>query len=224
MATIDNQTTLDLNALPSTERGQASVVNVPSVVATAESLQGYGRVVHTADPADVDIVTWPQTGRRPIIGGTGRGGGVVTGSFDILRQGGLLFAQNHAVARRYITGFYEDPATASAEREPAQTDWILTHEANYHPDGGQIFVPRDGASFVALLALPGDDVTPQDFVAFHCDGSFGIHIDAGVWHQPLYPTGDKITFDDAQGAVHACVGVDFVTEFGCYLKVTLAGR
>ena len=32
---------------------------------------------------------------------------------------------------------------------------------------------RSGEAFVALLALPNDDVTAQDFVAFYCDGTFG---------------------------------------------------
>ena len=35
-----------------------------------------------------------------------------------------------------------------------------------HEEGGQVFYPRDLEPFVALLALPGDDITPQDFVAF----------------------------------------------------------
>lgn len=56
------------------------------------------------------------------------------------------------------------------------TSRIYTHEANYHPDGGHIFSPRAAAGFVALLAKPGDDVTPDDFIAFHCHcfiGEFG---------------------------------------------------
>jgi ureidoglycolate lyase/seryl-tRNA synthetase len=28
-------------------------------------------------------------------------------------------------------------------------------------------------------------------------------------------------FDDKQGRVHACIAIDFVTEFGCYLEVPL---
>jgi ureidoglycolate lyase/seryl-tRNA synthetase len=58
-------------------------------------------------------------------------------------------------------------------------------------------------------------------VAFYCDGSFGIHIDPGVWHQPVFPLGSTAVFDDKQGRVHACIAVDFVIEFGCYLEVPL---
>jgi hypothetical protein len=35
---------------------------------------------------------------------------------------------------------------------------VLVREANYHPDGGQVFFPRDKDPFIALLALPGDDI------------------------------------------------------------------
>jgi len=28
-------------------------------------------------------------------------------------------------------------------------------------------------------------------------------------------------FDDKQGRVHACIAVDLVSEFGCYLEVPL---
>jgi len=52
-------------------------------------------------------------------------------------------------------------------------------------------------------------------------GAFGIHIDPGVWHQPVFPVAPTAVFDDKQGRVHACVAVDFVSEFGCYLEVPL---
>ena len=103
----------------------------------------------------------------------------------------------------------------------ADTSHIYTQEANYHPDGGQIFCPRDGAGFIALLARPGDDVQPGDFVAFYRDGICGIHIDPNVWHQPVFPLSSSTVFDDRQRRVHACVAIDFVSEFGCYLEVPL---
>ena len=58
-------------------------------------------------------------------------------------------------------------------------------------------------------------------MAFYCDGSFGINLHPGIWHQPLFPLYDKALFDDKQGKVHACIAVDFVTEFGVYLSVPL---
>jgi ureidoglycolate lyase len=221
---FSNFAALDLDALPSTGRGEARIHAVPLVVATAETLRGYGSVVIDFAAGHVTIVTWPQPGRRPIVAGTGNEGGIVEDSFEMVRHGEIQHAVNHAVGRSYITGWFGDPAFACEAREPSDTSRILTHEANYHPDGGQIFFPRDRAPYVALLAKAGDDVTPDDFVAFHCDGSFGIHIDPGTWHQPMFPVGERAHFDDKQGRVHACIAVDFVSEFGCYIEVPLRRR
>ncbi len=167
------------------------------------------------------IVPWPVQGRRPLVPGTGNEGGTVEDIFEMEARGGLMLATNRAIGRSYVTGWYGDPATANAATEPGDRSCILTHEANYHPDGRQIFCPRDGAAFVALLAKAGDEVTPADFRAFLFDGGFGIHIDPGVWHQPVLPLNPPAVFDVRQGRVHACVAVDFLVEFGCYLSVPL---
>ncbi|HZS84641.1 MAG TPA: ureidoglycolate lyase [Stellaceae bacterium] len=212
---------LDLAAMPSIARGEARALPVPLVAADAETLRGYGRIVASFAAAEVTIVTWPQPGWRPVVPGTGNEGGIVVDSFEMVRRGEIQHAVNHAVGRSYITGWFADPATASEARQPAETNRLFTHEANYHPDGGQVFFPRAGAPFIALLAKPGDDVRPEDFRAFYCDGSFGIHIDPGVWHQPMFPLAAHAAFDDKQGRVHACISVDFVSEFGCYLEVPL---
>ena len=84
-----------------------------------------------------------------------------------------------------------------------------------------MFYPKSKSPFVALLALPGDEVKPEDFVAFYFDGSFGLQIRANIWHQPLYPVEDEAEFDGKQGAVYACVVVDTVDEFGVYMQVPL---
>ena len=220
-ATFSNFAAVDLERMPSLARGEVRVQRVPGVAATPASLKGYGHLVREFAKDPVTIVTWPAAGWRPIVAGTGNEGGVVEDTFLMQRRGEIQHAVNQAVGRSYITGWFGDPATASADREPADTSRLYTHEANYHPDGGQIFAPRDAAPFVALLAPPGDDVKPEDFVAFYCDGSFGIHIDPNVWHQPVYPLAPRAAFDDRQGRVHACVAVDFINEFGCYLEVPL---
>lgn len=218
---MDNFSQLDLSALPSIVSGSVRTHRVPLVVATDSALRGVGHRVWDFADSDVTIVTWPASGWRPIVAGTGNEGGVVQDDFRMSRRGEVQHATNLAVGRSYVTGWYADPATASESREPVDTTRIYTHEANYHPDGGQVFYPRDRAPFVALLARPGDDIRPDDFVAYYCDGSFGIHIDPGVWHQPVFPIGAASSFDNKQGRVHACVAVDFVTEFGCYLEVPL---
>src|SRR5262245_25212272 len=112
-AQLDNQTKQNLAAMPSTTRGEARVQRVPLIRASTESLRGYGRLVRSFDEAHVDIVPWPTSGRRPLVPGTGLGGGTVRGGFDMQRRGGILFATNHAVRRRYITGWYGDPATTN---------------------------------------------------------------------------------------------------------------
>ena len=220
MNTLDNFTGHDLARMPSVARGEARVVRAPWVRATDGSLSGYGRLVDRFEPAEVQLVPWPVSGRRPLVPGTGAEGGVVVDRFEMERRGAVQYATNLAVHRAYLTGWIGDPATAR-ETDAPEGDVLLTHEANYHPDGGQIFFPRDGAAFVALLAPPGDDVRPEDFRAFFFDGTRGVHIDAGVWHQPVFPLAARATFDDAQGRVHACVSVDFVAEFGCYVGVPL---
>jgi ureidoglycolate lyase len=213
--------TATVNRPPSIRQAGIGVFRVPLRPATAETLRGFARIVHDFATAEVEIVPWPVVGRRPLDSGTGVGGGVTEGKFEFTRVGDFQYAHNHAVAGRYVTGWYADPATAS---EAAPTgDWsrIYTTEANYHPDGSQVFYPRDRTPFIALLALPGDDVRPDDFVAFACDGSFGIDVLPGVWHQPVYPLRSPAVFDDKQGRVHACVSVDFLREFRTYLEIPL---
>ena len=56
---------------------------------------------------------------------------------------------------------------------------MLCRGLNYHPDGGQVFFPVERVPFVMLLALPGDDVRLEDFVAFYFDGSIGLQIKPG---------------------------------------------
>ncbi len=217
---LSNFADIDLAAPPSID-GAVHVHKVPLVVADAETLRGYGHIVPDFETGQVTIMTWPQPDWRPVVPGTGNEGGIVEDRFEMVRQGEVLHAVNHAVGRSYITGWFADPATARETRAAADTSRIYTHEANYHPDGGQIFSPRNGEAYVALLARPGDDIAPDDFTAFYCDGSFGLHIDPGVWHQPVFPVGEQASFDNKQGRVHCCVAVDFVTEFGCYLEVPL---
>jgi ureidoglycolate lyase/seryl-tRNA synthetase len=218
---LSNFAEIDLGAPPSIASGTVRAHRVPLVVADAETLRGYGHIVPDFATSRVTIVTWPQPGWRPVVPGTGNEGGVVEDRFEMVRRGEIQHAVNHAVGRSYITGWLADPASASETRSPSDTSRIFTHEANYHPDGGQIFSPCDGAAFVALLAKPGDDVTPNDFVAFYCNGSFGLHIDPGTWHQPVFPVGERASFNNKQGRVHCCIAVNFVGEFGCYLEVPL---
>ena len=143
-----------------------SVFDVPLVPATAETLDGLASLEESFEAADVEIVTWPQPGWRPVVAGTGNEGGVTSGEFEVYREGQLVLGRNHAVDGYYVTGWFDDPGTASSETTPEDPSRVLVSEANYHPDGSQVFFPRDGAPFVALLAPAGDDVTPEDWYSF----------------------------------------------------------
>jgi hypothetical protein len=60
-------------------------------------------------------------------------------------------AVNNAVDCHYVTGRLPTGVTFDNRTH------VLVREANYNPDGGQLFFPRDKDPFIALLALPGDD-------------------------------------------------------------------
>ena len=236
IAAADNQTGVDLLAPPSTRGARGlRVVDVPLLRATAESLAGMGVPVRgAAADAPLQIVPWPRGAGawRPLCAGTGVGGGEVAGVFRSERRGDVAYSENIALKRRYVIGWYgEDPAASAAAGEAgagAGSEHVLTHEANYHADGGQIIAAQPGSStaFVLLLAPPGDDVQPSSFRAFLVDpahdGITGVHINAGTWHQPAFALDAAAVLDNRQGAVHACAAVSFVAEFGAYLRVPLS--
>ena len=186
---------------------------VPLKIATEENLKEYGRFVDNFENEDVWIVTWPLQGWRKMSPGTGNQGGVVEGDFVFRWEGDMLKATNLAVDRHYITGRLPKGAKDRSH--------VLVRDLNYHPDGGQVFSSTDGKPFVMLLALPGDDVKLEDFVAFYFDGTRGVQIKPNIWHQSAYPVEEEAAFKNKQGRVHGCVDVDCATEFGKYLKVPL---
>ena len=205
---------------PST--GARRVHDTPLVVATPESLAGFGLLVDEPETFPIEIVQWPAQGWRAIDANTGNQGGVTEGLFEFCWQGETLYARNNAVGDSYLFGWSTWPeeaartSTVKRERERA-----LIWRANYHPDGGQLFHPLNGQSFVVPLALPGDDATPESFVTFWCDGRQALYLHPNVWHGAVVPHADEATFLDRQGRVHARVSIDFVREFGCYLGASL---
>ena len=206
---------------PSLDDAGVQAVAVPVVVATEENFREYGTFEPDFDRAEVEIVTWPASGWRKVDPGTGNEAGTTQGAFELWWEGQVMRARNVAVDGNYVVAWCVDPGTARADVPAADRSLIYLRHANYHPDGGQLFVPRAGQPFVAPLALPGDDVTPQDFVAFYCDGSFGINIHPGIWHEAVFPLAERATFDGRQGKVHARISCDFVEEFHAYLAVPL---
>ena len=204
---------------PST--GVRRVHETPLLAATAESLAGYGCLVDDPRNFPIEIVPWPAQGWRAIDQNTGDQGGVTEGLFEFCWKGETLYARNHAVGDSYLFGWSNWPEEAAAERGAKQRERALIWRANYHPDGGQLFYPLKGQSFVVPLALPGDDVTPEKFVSFWCDGRSALYLHPNVWHGAVVPLDDEAEFLDRQGRVHARVSVNFVTEFGCYLGAPL---
>ncbi len=194
---------------------------VPLVVASAESLEGYGRMVDDPDSCEIEIVRWPAQGWRPVDEDSGDEGGVTEGIFHGAWQGDVLIGRNEAVGGHYVLGWSCDPQRASSAATSVLRQQVLLWHMNYHPDGGQLFFPLDNQPFVVPLALPGDDLTPDKVVAFWCDGSRGLYIHPNIWHEGIFPVTDAQRFLDRQGKVHARVSCDVGAEFGVYLAVPL---
>ena len=195
---------------------------VPLIVASDAALEGYGCLVDDADAFEVEIVQWPAQGWRPVDAGTGDEGGCVEGVFHSEWHGQVLRARNDAVGGDYILGWSDNPANASEQAQAEPPARVLLWHLNYHPDGGQMFFPLANKPFVVPLALPGDDIRPDDVVAFYCDGSRGLYIHPGIWHEGVFATAGAQSFRDRQGRVHARVSCNVAREFGVFLDVPLA--
>jgi len=197
-------------------------VQVPVVRASDETLRGYGCLVDDAHGFPIEIVTWPLSGWRAMDPGTGNEGGTTVGEFDFWWQGDALLGKNHAVGSSdYVFGWSCDPQAARRDRQTVDRERVLLWHANYHPDGGQLFFPLAGEPFLAPLALPGDDVKPEDFVAFYVDGGRGLYIHPNVWHEAVFPLAERARFHDEQGKVYARVSCNLAEEFGVLLEVRL---
>ncbi len=194
---------------------------IPIVLATPESLAGYGRIERDFGTAEIEIVRWPAQGWRPVDADSGNEGGTTEGVFAFHWEGDVLYGRNDAVGDSCLIGWSRHPSEPSRPAASPERARVLVWHANYHPDGGQLFFPRARIPFVVPLALPGDDIAPDKFVGFYCDGSFGLYFHPGVWHTPALPLAPAAEFDDRQGRVHARVSCNFVEEFGTLLAVPL---
>jgi ureidoglycolate lyase len=202
------------------DKPSLDLFSVPLIEATEQSVEGYGCLVDDSD-FEIEIVTWPAQGWRSIDEGTGNEGGVVEGIFYGNWTGDVLMGRNDAVSGHYVLGWSTDPQLASASSQTTERDKVLLWHMNYHPDGGQLFFPQQKKPFVVPVALPGDDFKPEQVVAFWCDGSRGLYINPGIWHEGIFPVEDEQSFLDRQGRVHARVSCDIGKEFGVYLSVPL---
>jgi ureidoglycolate hydrolase len=71
------------------------------------------------------------------------------------------------------------------------------------------------------VALPGDDLALENIIALWCDGSQGLYIRPGVWHEGLFPATPAQSCRDRQGRVHARVSCNIAQEFDVFLNVPL---
>jgi len=209
----------DIAYVPTT--GVRRAHEAPVRIASDASLKGYGCLVDEPRTFPIEIVRWPAQGWRPIDANSGDQGGVTEGLFEFWWKGETLYARNNAVGDSYLFGWSNWPEEALDGATSTSRTRALIWRANYHPDGGQLFYPLHGQSFVVPLALPGDDVTPEHFTTFWCDGRHGLYIHPNVWHGAVVPFADHAEFLDRQSRVHARVSVDFAKEFGCYLSTPL---
>ena len=210
----------DVAYIPTT--GVSKVFETSLVPVTAESIKGYGHIVESPKDFPIEILRWPAQGWRPVDDNSGDQGGVTEGIFEFWWKGDTLFARNNAVGDNYEFGWSCFPEKASREGPANSRDKLITWKANYHPDGGQLFYPLDGQTFIVPMALPGDDVTPRDFKAFLCEGGRGLYMHPSIWNGAVVPLADHCRFLDRQGRVHARISVDFAKEYGGYLSVPLS--
>lgn len=198
-----------------------NTVAIPIVDASDENLRGYGRLVDDPNQCQVEIVRWPATGWRTVDTDTGDEAGTTEGVFVSEWRGDVLYGRNAAVGGHYILAYATLPEDADTRHQRKPTRMLLWH-ANYHPDGGQLFFPLEKKPFLVPLALPGDDVRPEQFVCFRFDGQRGLYIHPNVWHEGVFGLQGTLRFFDKQGAVHARISVDFAREFGCLLSAEIA--
>ena len=195
-------------------------VRMPVVEATDAALAGYGQLIDDPHGHRIEIVRWPAQGSRPVDEDSGDEGGTTQGVFVSEWRGDVLYGRNEAVDGHYVLAYADEPSRAD-ETHGRPPDRMLLWHCNYHPDGGQLFFPLDRAPFLVPLALPGDDVRPDQFVCFRFDGTRGLYIHPNVWHEGVFALAGTQRFFDRQGAVHARVSVDFPREFGCLLEAPL---
>jgi ureidoglycolate lyase len=201
--------------------GKLPWYDIPLIKATAHNLTGYGCLVDDPDNFEIKITPWPAQGWRSIDAGTGDEGGVVEGVFYSEWIGDILKGYNDAVQGEYVLGWRTNPDDIKAEEGSGINDSMLLWHMNYHPDGGQLFFPKQARPFVVPVALPGDDLTLESIVAFWCDGTQGLYIHPSIWHEGVFPVTQSQSFQDRQGRVHARVSCNICKEFGVFLKMPL---
>lgn len=216
-----NQQAAPIDYLSPDVPGRLPWHDVPLVVADDRSVADFGCLVDDPDDFKIEIVPWPAQGWRPVDAGTGDEGGAVEGIFHSEWRGQVLRAQNDAVGGDYVLGWSDNPENASEHETAELPRRVLLWHMNYHPDGGQMFYPLGNEPFVVPVAMPGDDLELEAIVAFWCDGSRGLYIHPGIWHEGVFASTRGQSFRDRQGRVHARISCNIAQEFGVFLNLPL---
>ena len=130
--------------------GVRRIHETPLIAASAQSLAGYGRLVHNPREFPIEIVPWPAQGWRAIDRNTGNQGGVTEGCSN---SNGRARRFTRATMR-WATATCSAGAPGRRTRSPSRRRnraSALIWRANYHPDGGQLFHPLRAQSFVVPL-------------------------------------------------------------------------
>ena len=190
-------------------------IDVSLVDGLSPELTDLVTVVHgDHDLFEIPIVPWPVSGNRPLDPDTGACAGVTEGWFSCNWLEGRLVGQNDAVEGKYVIGFAADGPSEA----PTSVDlWHM----NYHPDSGQLFYSAERAPFIVPVIPAGEDPDLSKIKGIYCDGSYGLCLLPGVWHEGAFPIGGSGRFFTRQGRVHGRVSVDLGKEFGCLLRVPL---
>ncbi|XP_045180251.1 uncharacterized protein LOC123539639 [Mercenaria mercenaria] len=208
-----------MSRVPDLSTAKEDPYKIPIVMATKESLRGYATIVTDFAKVKVEKTPWPVQGWRKARDGTDILHGEESGEIYYKWEGNTYTADKVIGCKNEI-GFIHNGSLSSNTHSLPRTH-VLAWESTYHPDCGEVFFPKTGDSFVVVLALPGDDLKLEDFVAFYCDGTFGIQTHPYVWHLGMFSTKDNVTFLGKQGLLHACVAVDILKEFGRLIYVPL---
>jgi len=216
---------------------QLEVIDVPvTIVSSDKDLEGYGKLVDdpinfTVENDNFEIVKWPLKGWRNLDPNTGDEGGTVEGNFEVNWKGDFYYGKNLAIVtdnNTYLDGLgTKDWKRANEKARIEQgSENIYLWMSDYHPDGGQLFFPKDAKIpfFVCLgQSKYGDDIKPEHMRGFYIPAGKGVYIHPGTWHNGIYVERNHTpaTFFTRQGRVHARVSCSWVQEFGSILRLPL---
>ena len=183
---------------------------MPLIVATDESVQGYGALVEHPDDIEIEIVLADRV--AAVDEDSGDEAGWVK-AHSTVNGKDVLFGRNDAVSGTMWAGRPPPRLLAPIGRRSV-ANGVVAPELPPAPD-----VVFRNESFVVPVALPGDDLAVEQVITFGVMAAGALY--PGIWHDGIFPVSDHQRFLDRQGRVHARVSCDLASEFGHYLCVPL---